>query len=370
MTQTQKLVPQTVLDSISDGVYVTNTAREIVYWNAAAERITGWTASDILGKCCYDDVLCHVDKDGHRLCGEEYCPLHRAIVTGQSSTVPFVVYAQHKDGRRVPLRVSVAPVRPDNGEVVGGVETFRDASGEIRDIERATAIQSQSLQHELPSDPRVRFAVQYIPHDVIGGDYYAVAPVDEDRFGFFLADVAGHGVPAALYTMYLRSLWEGEQHRITRPSEFARAVNQHLHHLIRDAAPFAAGVCGLIDLADGTLRLAGAGNPAPFLIRADGSWHQLDAQGLPLGIVPDAEYEDRVAPIGQGDTLLVYSDGVNEIQKPDGELLGVDGVEQVLKEMGYPRPGVDLAQIEQELLTRSNCIRFEDDLTMLEVRVL
>lgn len=361
---------QAVLDSVSDGLYVTDMSREIIYWNEAGERITGWSAADIIGKHCYDDVLCHVDKDGHRLCGEEYCPLHRAIVTGQSSSVPFVVFARHKDKReRVPLRVSVAPVRDKSGQVIGGVETFRDASHEVRDIDRAKAIQSLSLQRELPQDPRVSFRVQYIPHDVIGGDYYAVAPLDEDRFGFLLADVTGHGVPAALYTMFLRSLWESTHELLAEPSAFARSMNEHLCHLIREAEPFAAGVCGVLDVKNKTLRLVGAGNPSPFLIRANGQWQRLDAAGFPFGMLGEADYEEYVVEVGSGDCLLFYSDGAVEIATPAGRLLGVEGLEGVLKGLGYPKADVELAAIEQELLARSNCIRLEDDLTLVEIRV-
>ena len=363
------LTPQAVLDSISDGVYVTDTSRKIIYWNDAAERITGWPASEILGKHCYDDVLCHLDKDGHRLCGEEYCPLHRAIVTGRSSTVPFVVFAQQKQGERVPLHVSVAPVRDASGDVVGGVETFRDASSEVRDIMRAKTIQSLSLQQDLPKDTRARFSALYIPHDVIGGDYYAIAPLDPNRYGFLLADVTGHGVPAALYTMYLSSLWESTHHLVAQPREFARSMNEQLCQLIRETAPFAAGVCGVLDLGRGTLCLAGAGNPNPLLIRADGQWQRLDASGRPLGMFTDSTYMEKTVEIGSGDCVLLYSDGAVEITNSDGGWLGVDGLEQVLKELGYPAAEVDLAAIEQELLARSNCIRFDDDLTLLEARI-
>ena len=101
--------PLEVLDSVHDGVYVTDSRRQITYWNPAAERMTGWSAEDIVGRTCYDDVLCHEDKDGRKLCGEEHCPLHRAIVTGNSSTLPIIVFAQCKDGDRIPVRVSVAP---------------------------------------------------------------------------------------------------------------------------------------------------------------------------------------------------------------------------------------------------------------------
>ncbi|UCG32989.1 MAG: SpoIIE family protein phosphatase [Phycisphaerales bacterium] len=370
MNASSTFAAQAVLDSVSDGLYVTDVSREIIYWNDAAERMTGWSAADIIGKRCYDDVLCHVDKDGHRLCGEEFCPLHRAIVTGQSSTVPFVVFARHKNkSERVPLRVSVAPVRARSGKVIGGVETFRDASHEVRDINRAKAIQSLSLQRELPQDPRVRFRVQYIPHDVIGGDYYAVAPLDSDRYGFLLADVTGHGVPAALYTMFLRSLWESTNALLTEPGEFARSMNEHLCHLIREAEPFAAGVCGVLDLTNKRLRLVGAGNPSPFLIRADGVWQHLDAAGFPFGMLGEADYEEHVVEVSSGDCLLFYSDGAVEIRTPAGSLLGVEGLEKVLKALGYPLAEVELAAVEQELLACSDCIRLEDDLTLFEIRI-
>ena len=78
-----------IIDSLSDGVYVCDRDRRITYWSKSAERITGWKAEDVVGRRCLDDVLCHVDKDGHPLCGEEYCPLHRAIITGTGSQPPY-----------------------------------------------------------------------------------------------------------------------------------------------------------------------------------------------------------------------------------------------------------------------------------------
>jgi PAS domain S-box-containing protein len=108
-----------ILDSLGDGVYVTDVDRRIVYWNQAAEQITGWSMHDMVGRHCFDSLLSHVDKDGHQLCGNEYCPLHRSIVTGASSGVPLV-FAQRKDGRRTPVQVTVAPIRNAAGQVIGG----------------------------------------------------------------------------------------------------------------------------------------------------------------------------------------------------------------------------------------------------------
>ena len=81
---------QRIVDSINDGVYVVDTRRRIVFWNKAAERITGWTAEEVVGTACHDGILAHVDLDGHVLCGHEFCPLHRAIVTKQRSTAPLL----------------------------------------------------------------------------------------------------------------------------------------------------------------------------------------------------------------------------------------------------------------------------------------
>ena len=117
-----------ILDSLSDGVYVCDRDRRIVYGSKSADRITGRTREDVIGRRCLDDVLCHIDKDGHRLCGEEFCPLHRSMVTGTSSSVPLIVFAESKHGGRVPMQVSVAPIRDAGGEFIGGVEMFRDAS--------------------------------------------------------------------------------------------------------------------------------------------------------------------------------------------------------------------------------------------------
>ena len=361
--------PRRVLDSLNDGVYVTDRDRRIVYWSESAARITGWQASDILGKHCSDDLLCHTDKDGHRLCGEEHCPLHRAMVTGQGSTSPVVLFADGKDGRKVPMRVSVAPVRDASGAVVGGVETFQDLSAEFGDLRRVQRIQSLTLRDELPQDSRICLTTHYVPQDIIGGDYYAVARLDADRYGFLLADVSGHGVTAALYTMYLDSLWQRYQHLLASPGAFAAAVGASLCDLIRDEESFAAGICGVLDLGKGQLRLAGSGNPAPVVVRNGTEFESPDCRGLPLGCFRDTEYDEVVVGVQSGDCVLFFTDGAVEISLPDGGLLGSEGLAAILSDLGYPRSDVTLPRIEEELLRRSDRIRFDDDLTFLEVRI-
>ena len=357
-----------IIDSLSDGVYVCDLNRRITYWSKSAERITGWTAEDVVGRQCLDDVLCHIDKDGHQLCGEEFCPLHRSMITGTGSRGSLLVYAQAKDGRRVPMQVAVAPIRNAGGEVIGGVETFRDASAMVHDLERAKAIQELALQHDLPDDPRLAVTTHYIPHGIVGGDYYAINKLDDDRYALMLADVTGHGIAAALYTMHLSSLWNRHHGLLVNPAEFAGRMNNQLAHVVKTDQAFATAVCGLVDLENRVFRYTGAGGPQVLLAHSDGSHELLDTSGLPLAIMEDAPYEEASAPIQPGDRLLLFSDGAVEVADSAEELLGVDGLVAILTDQGYPQTDIQMDALEEALLKHSNAIRLEDDLTLIEVR--
>jgi len=362
--------PRNVLDSINDGIYVTDINRCIIYWNKSAERITGWSGPDVIGRTCFDDILCHVDKDQHQLCGEEFCPLHRSMVTGHGSQVPIVVFARRKQGGTVPLKGTVAPILDAAGKVVGGVETFRDLSADYSDLRKAQKIQSLALPQSLPEDSRLRFTAHYVPLDIVGGDYYAVEQVDAHRYAFLLADVSGHGVPAALYTMYLSSIWQHHRPLFPEPARLAAALNQSLYNLIMEDCPFAAGMCGTIDLEKGILKFAGAGNPFPLLFHTDGTWEKLDCSGLPLGILDQDRYEEARVEVRPGDVLLFFTDGAVEIKAPSGDMLGTDGLVEILRKGGYPQSGSSLKQIEKAILVYSDGIRLADDLTLLEIRLL
>lgn len=111
-----------IVDQIQDGVYFVDKARRIIYWNRACETITGFAASQVIGKRCADNLLCHVDSDGNNLCCTR-CPLHATIEDGTPRTADVFL---HNDLRQlVPVRVQTAPHRDESGEIVGGIEIFR-----------------------------------------------------------------------------------------------------------------------------------------------------------------------------------------------------------------------------------------------------
>lgn len=138
---------QTLL-SVSDGVYLTDKDRRIIFWNSASEIITGYSASDVLGSKCSDDILCHVDINGISLCKGDLCPLNQSIQTGIPSNKPLVVYALRKDKTRLAVEVSVAPLFAEDGEVIGGIEIFRDVTQKQQMAEKRAQFLS-GISHEL-----------------------------------------------------------------------------------------------------------------------------------------------------------------------------------------------------------------------------
>ena len=115
----------TVLNSIFDGIYVVDKDRKIIFWNRGAEEITGYSAKEVMGRCCSDDILNHIDENGILLC-RNACPLVETLHTGKD--IRAKVYPLHKKGGRFPVQTHIGPIRNDNGEIVAGIEVFRDIS--------------------------------------------------------------------------------------------------------------------------------------------------------------------------------------------------------------------------------------------------
>ncbi len=112
-----------MLESLYDGVYIVDPDRIILYWNKAAEDITGYSAAEVLGKSCKDDILNHIDEKGILLCSGD-CPLLKAMRSRGKTSAK--VYPKHKCGRRFPVETHVSTLIEEDGSLVGAIEVFRD----------------------------------------------------------------------------------------------------------------------------------------------------------------------------------------------------------------------------------------------------
>lgn len=358
-----------VMSLLVDGAYITDRDRRIVLWNAAAERITGWTAAEVVGRCCRDSILLHVDKDGHALCGEEHCPLHRSIVTNAASAEPLLVFAQHRTGRRVPVEVMVAPVRNHAGEVIGGVELFRDLTAGMQDQLRARQIQEMMVDCTLAGDGGVSFEVLYEPRDLVGGDLYRIERIKDTLYAALVADATGHGVAAALYTMLLRSLWDEHREFLASPAEFVSILNRRLHALMKSEAYFGTAIYATYDSATGELCCVRAGHPAPLLFRKSGAVENIGPACPALGLMLESVYRSATTQLEPGDALLLFTDGATEILGHEGDDLNREGLIRLVREQtaGAETPSFQLKKLQEQLLRFSREIHLTDDLTLVKI---
>lgn len=131
-----------LLDSLTDGVYFVDRDRRITYWNKGAEALSGYSASEAVGRFCRDNLLVHTDESGCNLC-RDGCPL--ASVMGNGGAEEAYVYMRHREGHRVPVIVRAAAVRDAAGFIIGAVESFSEniavnALGQVAALEKLAMI--------------------------------------------------------------------------------------------------------------------------------------------------------------------------------------------------------------------------------------
>jgi serine phosphatase RsbU (regulator of sigma subunit) len=170
--------------------------------------------------------------------------------------------------------------------------------------------------------------------------------------------------------MQLGSVWNQHFQLLTNPAVFAAEVNKELVRIFGRVVTFATAVCGVIDARAGKVSFTGAGGPSPLLIRANQVFEKIQCPGPPLGVMEDVPYEEQTIKLESGDSILLFSDGAFEIRNARDQLLGVDGLAQILTSLDYPQNQLNMDELHEELLTFSNEIRLQDDITIIEVRYL
>ncbi len=171
-----------ILDNLSDGVYFVDRDRRIIYWNKGAERISGFTAEQVQGRFCQDNLLNHVTENGKPLCLDG-CPLH---ATMQDETPRQAeIFLHHASGHRVPIIVRTSPMRDENGEIIGAVETFSDNS-KLMDIRHEVRrLQDAALRDHLTGIWNRRYMTRRMEIALWGFQH------QEIPFGIFFIDIDG-----------------------------------------------------------------------------------------------------------------------------------------------------------------------------------
>ncbi len=211
------------------------------------------------------------------------------------------------------------------------------------DLETAREIQRQLLPSGAREVPGLDLATAYVPARELGGDFYDLLPYGIGRLAIANGDVSGKGTAAALYgSMAIGILRELVQDREATPSEMLTLLNIRLLAARLDAR-FIAMHFAVYDAALRELTIANAGGTLPLLIR-NGGVSEINVTGMPLGLLPDAEFEEVRLALRPGDIVVFASDGVHEAMNKEQEEFGIERLKSILSAVAPSEPGYTVAQ--------------------------
>ena len=343
----------------------------IVEFNRAAEQTFGYKRADVLGELLSDVLVPVSMRDRHRV------GLSRFKETGEGPILGrrIEVNALHRDGHEFPVELTVIQIPDTDPALFTGY--LRDLSG-ARQASSALAASHERLAHiartlqtsllppELPEIDGFEVAAAY--HAMgdgfeVGGDFYDVFQLKDDRWALTLGDVCGKGSEAAAITALTRYTIRAAAMRQADP----RNVLQTVHEAVRREGSTRFCTAAYADLvpSTGSVRLVLGGHPRPLVLRSDGSVDHVGTHGHLIGSFPTWTGTTEKVALDPGDVLLLFSDGVTEARRGD-ELFGDERLEDSLRSAhGRDAAGV-VRHIERAVLGFAGAL--DDDVAILTVR--
>ncbi len=285
-----------------------------------------------------------------------------------------------KSGERILALESTLEAR--NRELQDRNREITAANDRMREsLRAAAAIQQSFLPERLPDTDRVSCSWRYVPCEELAGDTMNIIRLDETRIGIYVADVSGHGVPAALLSVHLsriltrRTGADALMHRpradggyeITSPSAVASHLNQRFNYDTRTQQYFTF-LYGILDLISGEFRYTSAGHPGPIVLSGESA--TIHAATPPaIGFIPDGAFTESALQLKTGDRLYLYSDGLFEVSNRDEEEFGEKRLAEALGACA-PQPlafGVDFVIREARAWMGGG--PFPDDISLIALEI-
>jgi sigma-B regulation protein RsbU (phosphoserine phosphatase) len=228
------------------------------------------------------------------------------------------------------------------------------------ELEVARRIQLSILPKAFKGSPHFQVAARYVPMTSVAGDFYDFVLADEHQAGLLIADVSGHGVPAALIASMVKLAAASQRLLAADPARLLAGMNSAL--LGNTQNQFVTAAYVHLDSQSRQLRYSAAGHP-PMLLLRNGNVMQIQENGLMLAAFDFASYANATHPLEPGDRLLLYTDGLVEASNPSGDLLGQDALAGLLTVTATLPPSAAADSIISSVLKWS--AKQDDDLTLL-----
>jgi len=238
------------------------------------------------------------------------------------------------------------------------------------ELETARQIQSSILPAKVPELENLRIAASYLPMTSVAGDFYQFVRSDNNHLGVLVADVSGHGVPAALISSMIKVAMQSVTIFAHDPAQVLGALNRILSSEAR--GQFASAAYLWIDTENRNALYSAAGHPPLLCWRNKrGEMQRIECNGLLFGVRPDSEYPVCGVPFEPSDRFLLYTDGVTETENAAGEAFGDRQLQRVVRNHRL-QPASELSrQVLSELQWwRPTAVNQQDDITLIVVDVL
>ena len=242
-----------------------------------------------------------------------------------------------------------------------------------RELQTVGEIQRSLLPRDLPPIPGFELAAYYRTSARAGGDYYDFFPLPDGGWGVFIADVAGHGTPAAVLMAITHAIAHAQPGTHAPPAALLQYLNDRLTRAYTRGGTFVTAFYAVLDPATRTLTYSRAGHNPPRLVRR-GRVIPLDGDGgLPLGILDGESYGQATVTLERGDLLLLYTDGITEASPPvkgDGprQLFGTDRLDRLLLDCGAASAEGCVARVRAEVAAFCENAPPTDDQTLIAMR--
>jgi sigma-B regulation protein RsbU (phosphoserine phosphatase) len=242
---------------------------------------------------------------------------------------------------------------------------------EMNELELCMAreVQLGLLPREGGRRGRLNVAFRYLPMRFVGGDLFDAVVAPDGKTSFYISDVSGHGVSAALITAMVKTSVLAQAHHLRSVAELVNAVNLAVFRLAGEGR-FVTAFFGILDAQGGALQYVNAGHPPALLIRrADKAIEHLENTDLPLGIMEESECSPVTVCVSPGDRILLYTDGVTEASNEADELFGEDRLQQsIMAHADLPLDAL-VEKVIQDLIAFRGRDTFDDDVNLLACEV-
>jgi serine phosphatase RsbU (regulator of sigma subunit)/predicted ester cyclase len=246
-------------------------------------------------------------------------------------------------------------------------QEMRERERVEHELQLARSIQQASLPNDVPTLEGWEIIHHYQPAREVGGDFYDFLELSNGHLGLLMGDATSKGVPAALVMASTRSMLRA----VARASEYSpgEVLSRVNDSLVTDIPPNMFVTCFycILDPENGSLKYANAGHDLPYLHRRNGDAEELRARGMPLGLMPSMDYEEKEIALDAGEAALFYTDGLVEAHDPKGEMFGFPRLRELVAEHGEERSLETFLLEELERFTGEGWEQ-EDDITLLTLR--